>query len=266
MSATERRIAGLHVELHGPEGAEAILLSAGLGGAAGFWQPQLAALAERHRVILYDQRGTGRSPGPLPEPYSIGAMAEDVLAILDGLGLARCHLLGHALGGLVGLELALRAPHRLGRLALVNAWAGPDPHTQRCFEVRLELLRHGGPAAYTRAQPVFLYPAAWLSRHAERAEREVEHGIRHFQGEDTLLRRIGALRAFDAQDRLGQVALPVLCLAARDDVLVPWTCSEALAAGLPDARAVVLPEGGHACTATEPAACNAAILAFLAGG
>ena len=93
--------------------------------------------------------------------------------------------------------------------------------------------------------------------------REHEHGVAHFQGTATLLTRIAALLAFDVADRLGEVACPTLVAAARDDLLVPWTASEALAAGIPGARLWLAAEGGHGFTVTEPEAFNAALCGFL---
>ena len=128
--------------------AETVLLSAGLGGAAGYWTPQLAALMAFYRVITYDQAGTGRAKRELPEDHSIESMADEVLAILDATQTDACHLVGHALGGLVGLDLARRVPKRLRSLTVVNGWARADDHTKRCFEARLLLLKHAGPEAY----------------------------------------------------------------------------------------------------------------------
>lgn len=153
-------MSALHYEVHGPSDAAAtVLLSSGLGGSAGFWQPQLGALmAAGYRVIAYDQRGTGRSPATLPEAYAIADMARDVIEILDATNTARCHFAGHALGGLVGLQLALDAPSRIASLALVNAWSKPNPHSARCFDARLALLGACGPRAYVEAQPIFSTP------------------------------------------------------------------------------------------------------------
>ena len=198
-----------------------MLLSAGLGGTAGYWTPQLAALRERYRVVTYDQAGTGRNRRELPADHSIAAMADEVLAVLDATGTPACHFVGHALGGLAGLDLAMRRPDRLSSLTVVNGWAAAHAHTRRCFEMRLALLKHGGPAAYVRAQPIFLYPADWLARNADRVEQEEAHGLAGFQGANTLQRRIAALLAFDATPRLGALRLPTLLVAARDDVLVP---------------------------------------------
>jgi aminoacrylate hydrolase len=241
-----------------------VLLSSGLGGSGAYWQPQIAALSAGHRVITYDQRGTGHSMMPLPEDYSIAAMAEDVIDVLDAAECASVHFVGHALGGLVGLDLALRHPARLASLTLVNAWARLDSHTARCFAVRKDLLLNVGIAAYVRAQPIFLHPAAWLSAHAERLAQEEAHGIAHFQGVETLLRRIGALMRFDVAGRLGEIATPTLVAATRDDVLVPYTCSERLAAGIPGAVFDLAPSGGHASNVTDPAPFNATLLRFLA--
>ncbi len=90
--------------------APTIVLSAGLGGLGGFWQPQFAVLAERFHVIAYDHRGTGANNSALPDGYAISAMADDVVGILDKAGVERCHFMGHALGGLIGMELGAPRP------------------------------------------------------------------------------------------------------------------------------------------------------------
>lgn len=246
------------------EGAPTVLLSSGLGGAAGYWAPQLDALRARFRVITYDQAGTGRAKRDLPENYTIGAMSDDVLAILDETKTTACHFVGHALGGLVGLDLARRAPGRLMSLTVVNGWAAADEHTRRCFEARLLLLKHAGPAAYVRAQPIFLYPALWLAQNAERARAEDAHGLAHFQGEETLRRRIGALLRFDATPDLAAINVPVFVMGSRDDVLVPVIRSEELAANLPNAILHIADYGGHGVNVVVPEVFNPALLEFLA--
>lgn len=252
-------------DVHGPADADTILLSSGLGGAAAFWTPQIGALVHAgYRVIAYDQRGTGRSAQALPAPYSIAHMARDVVEILDITGTERCHLMGHALGGLVGLQLALDAPERLVSLVLINAWSQPNPHSARCFDARLALLGACGPRAYVEAQPIFLYPAAWCAANAAKVQAEVDHAFAHFPGEAVMRARIGALRAFDVHARLDAIKLPTLVAAATDDTLVPWTASQSLADALPDAVLELVRQGGHAHSVTEAAAFNDSVLAFLA--
>ncbi len=254
----------MHYEIHGnPEAAHTVVLCSGLGGAAGYWAPHLAALGATRRVISYDQRGTGRSPAALGEGYSIADMADELLALLDGLEVTRCAFVGHALGGLVGLQIALQRPALLERLVLINAWAAPNAHSARCFDTRIQLLTHCGAAAYVAAQPLFLYPPTWIVANGERLEADLAHALAHFPGEANTLARIAALRAFDISAQLGEIKVPTLVMASRDDSLVPWTQSVQLAEGLPNAELDVRDFGGHACNLTEQAAFETRLLAFL---
>ncbi|MBV8925411.1 MAG: pyrimidine utilization protein D [Bradyrhizobium sp.] len=250
-------------------GAPTVIVSAGLGGLGRFWQPQFEALGRAFRIVAYDHRGTGENAANLEGPYSIENMADDVEQIVEASGTASYHFVGHALGGLVGLALARRPRSRCASLCLVNAWASLDTQTSRCFEMRMALLKHVGVEAYVNAQPIFLYPAAWLSDHAAAIEDEVRHGIEGFQGTSNLLARIGALRAFDAAPDLANIRVPTLVAASQDDILVPFTRSQALAAGLPAAKLWMTAHGGHAFTVTAPEPFNAILVDFVreaAGG
>ena len=122
--------------------APTVVLSSGLSGSAHFWQAQLSVLQSDYRVIVYDQSGTGRSPASLPADYSVQSMADELLALMDDIKITRCHFIGHALGGLIGLSIALQRPEILQSLLLINAWSSPNPHTLRCFTVRKSLLHH----------------------------------------------------------------------------------------------------------------------------
>jgi aminoacrylate hydrolase len=256
-------IEGLYFEEHGPRDGPAVILSAGLGGSGAYWRPNLAALAERHRIILYDHRGTGRSDRALASGLKVEDMADDVIALMDGIGLERAHFIGHAAGGLIGLMVALRTPERLASLVAVNAWTRLDPHFARCFEARLAVLRDTGPRAYLRAQPIFLYPATWSSEHRNELEVELEDQLAHFQGSENLEKRVAALQAFYLDDRLGEIGTPVLAVAAKDDVLVPWTCTPAYADRIASATTRLMEWGGHACNVTDPDTFNRLVLEFL---
>ncbi|TLX57308.1 pyrimidine utilization protein D [Stutzerimonas nosocomialis] len=256
----------MHYELHGrPEpDAPTLVLCSGLGGAGAFWTPQLPALIDDYRVLVYDQRGTGKSPAQIPEGYSIEAMARELIELLDAVGIARCHFVGHALGGLVGLQIALMRPQLLQSQVLVNAWSSPNPHSARCFAVRTHLLRDSGPAAFVQAQALFLYPPTWIAENSQRLARDDAHALAHFPGQDNVLRRIGALLAFDIEDRLASITTPTLLIANRDDMLVPWTRSQHLADRLPDARLELLDHGGHASSVSDTPTFNRILLEHLA--
>jgi aminoacrylate hydrolase len=255
--------AGLYYERHGAPDALPLILSSGLGGSAHYWAPNIAAFAEHFHVIAYDHRGTGRSDRALPEVVTVDDFADDILALMDALGIECAHLIGHAAGGVAGLALAGKAPDRLDTLVVVNGWAKADPHFLRCFEARLNLLRHVGVEAFLRAQPIFLYPANWISEHCAALDAELAHQLTDFPGVATMEKRIAALAAFDISDRLGALTTPTLALAAADDMLIPACCSHALAQQIKSCDMAVMDSGGHACNITDPATFNRLVLEFL---
>lgn len=259
------RAADLWYDWHGPADGEPLILSAGLGGSARYWESNLEAFASGFRVLLYDHRGTGRSDRALPERVGVDDMAQDVLGLMDELGLARVHFLGHALGGLIGLALAARAPERVAKLVVVNGWASLDPYTARCFDVRLALLRDSGPEMYLRAQPIFLYPPDWISITSDQLDQEAVRQLAEFPGEATVTKRVEALKEWDFRERLSGVRTEVLVLATADDALVPAHCARDLASGLPNAVRMLQFSGGHASNVTEPEDFCARVLPWLAG-
>ncbi|MEA3061467.1 MAG: aminoacrylate hydrolase [Sphingomonadales bacterium] len=250
----------LWYEWHGPEAGEAVILSPGLGGSAHYWAPNLAALAERYRILLYDHRGTGRS-GPLPPgPTSVEAMAGDVLALVKALGLSRPHFVGHALGGLIGLALARQC--ELGKLVVVNGWGRLDPYTGRCFDLRLEMLRSSGAETYLKAQAIFLYPAGWISERLEALDAHAARQLADFPADDTIERRIEAARAYAGPH--DEVAVRALLIAAEDDMLVPAHCTRKLADAMTaPPRVATMAWGGHGCNVTDPGTFNRLVLEFL---
>lgn len=255
--------AGLYYEEHGPGGRPPVILSPGLGGSAGYWDSNVEALlAAGHRVVLYDHRGTGRSGGTLEPGLTVDDMAEDLWCLINHLGDVDVTLVGHALGGVICLCVAHRAPRLIERVVAINALAKPDPHFIRCFETRLALL-DVGVEEFVHAQPIFLYPARWSSANADRLRADEQHQLEHFQGVANVEARIGALTAFDIDERLPHIRLPVLLIAAEDDLLVPASCSDELARSLPQATLRRM-TGGHACNVTNPAEFNDIMLSWLA--
>lgn len=255
--------AGLYYEIHGRAGAPPLILSSGLGGSASYWRPNIAAFAAHFRVIAYDHRGTGRSDRALPDIVTVDDLADDMLMVMDALGIDRAAIVGHAAGAVAGLALALKAPDRLDRLVIVNGWAKADPHFLRCFEARLNLLRHAGVAAFLRAQPIFLYPADWISRHTDALDAELPHQIADFPGAEAMEKRIAALAAFDVSGRIAHLEDKALVVVSGDDMLVPPRAGMALARALGGCATNILPRGGHACNVTEPDIFNPIVLDFL---
>lgn len=243
--------------------APVLLLIAGLGGTGNYWLPQRAALAEHYQVVVYDQRGTGVNRQELPGDYCLADMAHEIHSALLQHGITHYSVLGHALGGLVALQLALDYPASIDTLVIINGWLQLNYHTRRCFAVRETLLRDNGAAAYLQAQPLFLYPADWMAANQPRLEAEEAMHNAHFQGAENLTRRLNALKAADFHTTAAHIHQPVLLICSRDDLLVPWTCSTELHEALPESVLEVMPWGGHACNVTAADDFNQRLLSAL---
>jgi aminoacrylate hydrolase len=250
----------LHYEATG-EGPP-LLLVPGLGGVGSFWRHQVAAFAGDFRVIVHDHRGCGRSSRSRIA-YSVEQMADDVLRLMDALGIAAAHLVGHSTGGAIGQVIAEDRPERLKRLVLGATWAGPDPYLRRSFTARRELLRLGGVASYWRASLLLLRPPYWIAANEAALEAEEARLLADPPDAEILDSRIDALLRFDRRARMGEIRAPTLVVAAADDMVTPPYLSAELAQGIPSTKLVTLPQGGHYVPMIEPAAYNVVVGGFL---
>lgn len=100
-----------------------LVLIQGMGFDRHGWEPVLRKLGRHFRLVLVDNRGSGRSGLP-PGSFSVADMAGDVLAVLDSAGIGRAHVMGVSLGGMVAQELAIDHPERVGDLILVSTTPG----------------------------------------------------------------------------------------------------------------------------------------------
>ena len=234
--------AELYYEVQG-EGPP-LLLVPGLGGVGTFFAEHVPELAKRFRVVVHDHRGTGRST-PSRIDYSVEQMTGDLLQLMDALDLRKAHLCGHSTGGVIGQTLALDRPERLDRLVLSATWTKADAYFHRLLEVRAETLRKAGPALYVRSNALWMRPPALTRDRLEHETKLEEAAIAAFPPVEVMLSRIAAIRRFDRSSELGNIRHKTLVFVARDDMVTPRYYSEELARLIPDARLVMLPDGGH---------------------
>ena len=114
---------------------EPLVLSHGVGMQAGVWRPQMAALSDRFRVVAYDMLGHGRSRLPPAQP-ALADYADQLLGLLDALGLGSVNVAGHSMGALVALEFALRHPGRTRRVAALNSVYRRSPEQREAVIAR----------------------------------------------------------------------------------------------------------------------------------
>ncbi|MBM3558393.1 MAG: alpha/beta fold hydrolase [Alphaproteobacteria bacterium] len=239
-----------------------VVLVAGMGGTANYWREQMAAFTTRHRVLVYDQRGTGRTTHA--HVASIEQLAGDLVALLDALKLDRVDLVTHSTGGNIGQVMALDHPGRLGKLVLYSSTTHGDPYRTLVWRVRRAILEKLGPELYADMASIMLYPPAWIAQHYDELMQQQVAQMRMLPAAEVQVSRIEAVQAFDRRAELGRIAAPTLVVCAKDDNQTPAYFSEALAKAIPGARLVLLEGGGHAASRVHPDAFNKLVLEFLA--
>lgn len=149
-----------------------LLLIHGVGAALESWDAVAADLRADHRVIRADLRGHGASQR-IEAPFSLEGFAEDAVALLDHLGVARAHVAGFSLGGLIAQCLAVGWPERVDRLALLAAVADRTEEERAKVLARLEMIEEGGIRAITAAARERWFTEAFVKAHPERIARRI---------------------------------------------------------------------------------------------
>lgn len=252
----------LDCRIDGPAEASPLVLLNSLGATTAMWEPCVAPLAEQFRVFRIDARGHGASPPSTANHVSIADLAADVLETLDELALGRVDLAGLSLGGMIGMQLAIHRPERIGRLALLCTAAHlpfGSAYRERATAVRTDGL---DPIA----DPVI---AKWVT--PELAERDPELLARlraMLVGTDaeSYAQCCEAIAALDLRADLARIAAPTLVLGAANDTAIPIEHQQLLADEIPAARLEILAPAAHLATVEQPARVATLLREHLAGG
>ncbi|MGH2872334.1 MAG: 3-oxoadipate enol-lactonase [Solirubrobacteraceae bacterium] len=249
----------LDCEVHGPADAPALLLGGSLGTTRAIWDPQVTALADRHRLVAFDHRGHGGSPVP-NGPYAIADLGRDVLALMDRLALPRASYCGLSIGGMVGQWLASNAPDRIERLVLICTSARlPPAHAwhERAATVRAA----GSPAGVAEAVVGRWFTPAWARRNPELVERHRRMICATPAGGYAAC--CEAIATMDLRPALKLIAAPTLVIAGRQDPSIPPEHGAAIAAEIPGARLEMLDPAAHLASVEQAAAVTALIAGHL---
>lgn len=247
----------LHHEVTGD--GPPVVLSGSLGSDLRMWDPQVAPLvAAGFQVIRYDHRGHGRSPAP-PGPYTLRELAEDLLALLDQLGLRRVSLVGLSLGGMVGMWLAENAPERLERLVLCCTSASLGPASM--WQERAAVARTEGMAPLAAAAVDRWVTPAFKEAHPEQATWLRDMVASH-SGEG-YASCCAAIERMSIVDSLSEITTPTLVIAAADDPATPPEHGRRIADAIPGARMAIVPEAAHLGNVEQPVAFTGLIIDHL---
>ena len=256
MPTIDRAGVPIHYEVHGPANAPPILLSHGYGATSRMWDGQVAAFADRYRLVLWDMRGHGESGDPRdPALYSHPLTVGDMAAVLDACDIERAMIGGLSLGGVMSLAFHLAYPERVRALMLFDTGPGfRKPEARRQWNERAEararelqekgLPSSGGVGLQSRD----------LIRGAETPPGR-DPGVGRHRSAQGLA---GAARGMLAQPdgsligSLPQIAVPTLVLVGAEDRHF-LAAADYMAAKIPGAQKIVIPGAGHSANLDQPA-------------
>ena len=245
-----------------------VLFIQGTGVHGQGWLPQVDGLADRYTCIFFDNRGMGQSQ-PAARPITLERMADDAAAVLSAAGFESAHVVGHSLGGLIAIALALRAPERVRSLALLCTFARGADVTRLTWEGFWRGLRTyvGTRRMRRHAFLEMVMPPAAL---AEADRDELAARLEPLFGHDLavqppiVFKQLGAMKAYDASGQLGNINKPTWVIVAGRDLVARPEFGRALAAGIPGARLIEFPEAGHGLPLVQPAEINNLLGEFFA--
>jgi 3-oxoadipate enol-lactonase len=242
-----------------------VLMIMGLGTSALGWRRLLPYVSAGHQAIVFDNRGTGKSPA-VTGPSTMEALVDDALSVLDAAGHERAHVLGASMGGMIAQHLALEHRERVRSLGLIcttPVGGGGRPPWR--------LLAGTALRPFVNAEQIARLSAPMLYARATRESRPelMAEDLRARVSEPTPARtswsQMAAIRTHDTRRRLAELAgLPVTVIHGDEDMLVPTDRGRSLAEQIPGARLVLVAGAGHLLTTDNEADSSAAVLDHLA--
>ena len=241
----------------------AVLLIHGFPLCRKMWRPQMQALAAAgFRVVVPDLRGFGESDSGA-KPGSTDLLADDLIALLDHLGIEKAAVGGMSMGGYVLLNLLARYPQRLSAACFIVTRADADDETARGKRNHLIAeVNAGRPDTVPNVFTPLLFADQTVAARSELVEQV--RGWMTATAPSGLVLGLEAIRdRADSSSLLPKLSIQVLIMGAREDKAIPPEKSTELAERIPGARLCMVPGAGHMVNMEQPEAFNSALLDFL---
>lgn len=236
MPFLETNGAQMYYELSGPASAPVLMFSNSLGTNLTMWTPQVEALGERYRILRYDTRGHGQS-AVTPGPYKISQLADDVLGLLDGLGLDKVSFCGLSMGGMIGMTSALSVPDRVRKVVL--CCTSPKLGSTDTWNARIASVRKGGMAAVTDAVLERWYTPPFRAMAPQQIQRTKQMLLT--TPPDGYIANCEAIRDEDLREVIAAIQIPTLILMGKSDPVVPLADGRFMAERIRKSKYVELP-------------------------
>jgi pimeloyl-ACP methyl ester carboxylesterase len=266
---TESRGCVLSYKVEGQ--GDPVVLIQGVGLHGDGWLPQTRSLSSHFRCLTFDNRGMGKSQ-PAAVEITVEQLAEDTLAVMDAAGMGAAHIVGHSLGGVVALQLALSARQRVNSLSLLCTSACGWHATRLTLPMVWLGMRSRIGTRRMRAHAflqIVMPPAFLATQDRDLLVERLEPIFGHHLADTPpiVMPQLKALKRFDARARLKELkGISTLVLSAEGDLIFPPMFGKRLAAGIPGARFVGMPGTAHGVTIQSADAVNRLLLEHLRAG
>jgi aminoacrylate hydrolase len=241
----------------------AFIFVPGLVGLLNAWDFQMAEFSKRYRCISFDHRGAGDSDKP-KDAYSTAAIARDVIALMDTLGIAKAHVAGTSTGGCVLQNLAIDHPDRLRCCIFSNTWIKADEYITRVQMTRKRIALSYGAEEYVKVSSLFTNGAMQFRYDLDKVMELERRALATVAPVDVLAGRLDMTLAHDRVAELHKIRNPSLVIGTRDDATVPSYQSEDLHKAVKGSRLVIVEEGGHYSYRRHAGEWNKIVSDFLA--
>ncbi|HEX7363554.1 MAG TPA: alpha/beta fold hydrolase [Dehalococcoidia bacterium] len=252
----------IYYEIHG-EG-EPLLMIQGYGQYCGHWSILVPPLSKHYRVIIFDNRGTGRTDKP-ESPYSMKSFAADINGLLDAIDIKKTNVFGVSMGGMIAQEFALTYPEKVLNLIIGcsncggKATIAPTPEAL-AFLFSPEMARL--PVAERARQTApWLWSQEFIDKYPQAVDMYVDITVKYPTPPRGFAGHASAIGGHDTGDRLPQIKAPTLVITGSGDRLIPPENSKIIASRIPGAELVMIPGAGHGFTESPDAV--KAIIDFL---
>lgn len=226
-----------------------VVLVHGVGANLTNWDQVVPRLSPDFTVMRMDLRGHGASP-LIREPYTLEKFCADIIATMDRAGIAKAHLAGFSLGGLIAQCLAVNYPDRFDRIAILSAVAGRTPEEREKVTGRLALLRKGGFDSVSGAARDRWFTDRFIRENPDK----VEDRLNEIRAND-LESYIEAYRIFgesEMAERLHEIQHRTLVLTGENDIGSNTRMAALMHVKIPNSRLVILPELKHSLLVEAP--------------
>ncbi|MBS3756503.1 MAG: 3-oxoadipate enol-lactonase [Desulfobacterales bacterium] len=250
----------VHFEITGRQSAPVVICSHCLAGSTRIWDPQMQALQENYRVLVYDVRGHGQTSAPEGD-YSMDLLAEDALALMDSMEIGQAHFMGISMGGMIGQTLALKYPDRITGLILCDTASQVPADAGPVWEERIAAANSQGMAALADGTL-----ERWLSPEFREQYPDTTQKIREIVLSTPVNGFAGCGRAiagFDIHDRLPQLSAPTLIMVGENDPGTPVEAARQIHGQIRGSRLEVLDQAYHLSNVEAAESFNTALLDFL---